>query len=209
MEPISTAIMVVQGVGAIVKGIRSFADEANKAVDEINKCVEAGKQLKDSMAPITKFFGAASKYESARTQLEQAKEVQDKAIAAGNPVADAMSDAEYVMEMMSIDRQIKQHYDDIKHYFIYHFDEAGMWDEFSSRLNKLRQDREAKAEAKRREETEKRLAIAAEAMRIRRARQRRWQIFYNCIGGFVITLIIAGFAWFIRWMFSQGGGNEW
>ncbi len=102
MEPISTAIMVVQGVSAIVKGIRSFADEANKAVNEINKCVESGKQLKDSMAPITKFFSAASKYESARTQLEQAKEIQDKAIAAGNPVADAMSDAEYVMEMMSI-----------------------------------------------------------------------------------------------------------
>lgn len=204
MEPISTAIMVVQGVSAIVKGIRGFADEANKAVNEINKCVESGKQLKDSMAPITKFFSAASKYESARTQLEQAKEIQDKAIAAGNPVADAMSDAEYVMEMMSIDRQIKQHYDDIKHYFIYHFDEAGMWDEFSSRLNSLRQEREAKAEAKRREETEKRLAIAAEKMRIKRQRQKIVNVIYNCVGGFVITFIIAGFAWFIRWMFEQG-----
>lgn len=205
MEPISTAIMVVQGVSAIVKGIRSFADEANKAVSEINKCVESGKQLKDSMAPITKFFSAASKYESARTQLEEAKEKQDQAIAAGNPVADAMSDAEYVMEMMSIDRQIKQHYDDIKHYFIYHFDEAGMWDEFSGRLNNLRQEREAKAEAKRREETEKRLAIAAEKMRIKRQRQKVFNIIYNCVGGFVITFIIAGFAWFIRWMFDQGG----
>ena len=205
MEPISTAIMVVQGVGAIVKTIRSFADEANKAVGEINKCVEAGKQLKDSMAPITKFFGAASKYESARTQLEQAKEVQDKAIAAGNPVADAMSDAEYVIEMMSIDRQIKQHYDDIKHYFIYHFDEAGMWDEFSNRLQSLRQEREAKAEARRREETEKKLAVIAEKMRIKRKRQKLFNVIYNCIGGFVITFIILGFAWFIRWMFNQGG----
>lgn len=207
MEPISTTIMVVQGVSAIVKGIRSFAEEANKAVGEINKCVESGKQLKDSMAPITKFFGAASKYEDARTQLEAAKEQQEAAIAAGNPVADAMSDAEYVMEIMSIDRQIKQHYDDIKHYFIYHFDEAGMWDEFSGRLNKLRQDREAKAEAKRREETEKRLAIAAEKMRKRRERQRLLSIIYNCVGGFVITLIIAGFAWFIKWIFEQGGSQ--
>ena len=205
MEPISTTIMVVQGVSAIVKGIRSFADEANKAVGEINKCVESGKQLKDSMAPITKFFSAASKYESARTQLEQAKEIQDKAIAAGNPVADAMSDAEYVMEMMSIDRQIKQHYDDIKHYFIYHFDEAGMWDEFSGRLNSLRKEREAKAEEKRREETEKRLAIAAEKMRIKRKREKVFNIIYNCVGGFVITFIIAGFALFIKWMFDQGG----
>jgi len=174
MEPISTAIMVVQGVGAIIKGIRSFADEANKAVGEINKCVEAGKKLKDSMAPIGKFFSAAGKYESARLQLEEAN---------------------------------KQHYDDIKHYFIYHFDEAGMWDDFSSRLDKLRRDREDKAEARRREETERRLAITAEKMRLRRISQRRWEIFYNCIGGFVITFIIAGFAWFIRWMFNQGGSQ--
>ena len=204
MEAISTAIMVVQGVGAIIKGIRSFADEANKAVGEINKCVESGKKLKDSMTPIGKFFSAAGKYESARLQLEEAKEKQDKAIAAGNPVADAVSDAEYVLEMMSIDRQIKQHYDDIKHYFIYHFDEAGMWDEFSNRLNSLRQEREAKAEAKRREETEKRLAIIAEKMRIKRQRQKVFNIIYNCVGGFVITFIIAGFAWFIKWMFEQG-----
>ena len=204
MEAISTAIMVVQGVGAIIKGIRSFADEANKAVGEINKCVESGKKLKDSMTPIGKFFSAAGKYESARLQLEEAKEKQDKAIAAGNPVADAVSDAEYVMEMMSIDRQIKQHYDDIKHYFIYHFDEAGMWDDFSNRLNSLRQEREAKAEAKRREETEKRLAIIAEKMRIKRQRQKVFNIIYNCIGGFVITFIIAGFALFIKWMFEQG-----
>jgi hypothetical protein len=204
MEPISTAIMVVQGVGAIIKGIRSFADEANKAVGEINKCVESGKKLKDSMAPIGKFFSAAGKYESARLELEEAKEKQDKAIAAGNPVADAMSDAEYVMEMMSIDRQIKQHYDDIKHYFIYHFDEAGLWDDFWSRLSKLRADREAKAEAKRREETEKRLAIIAEKMRIKRQRQKVFNIIYNIVGGFVITFIIAGFAWFIKWMFEQG-----
>jgi hypothetical protein len=204
MEPISTAIMVVQGVGTIIKGIRSFADEANKAVGEINKCVESGKKLKDSMAPIGKFFSAAGKYESARLELEEAKEKQDKAIAAGNPVADAMSDAEYVMEMMSIDRQIKQHYDDIKHYFIYHFDEAGLWDDFWSRLSKLRADREAKAEVKRREETEKRLAIIAEKMRIKRQRQKVFNVIYNCVGGFVITFIIAGFAWFIRWMFEQG-----
>ena len=197
--------MVVQGVGTIIKGIRSFADEANKAVGEINKCVEAGKNLKVSMAPIGKFFSAAGKYEAARLQLEDAKQKQDKAIAAGNPVADAMSDAEYVMEMMTIDRQIKQHYDDIKHYFIYHFDEAGMWDDFSSRLDKLRKDREEKAEARRREETEKRLALVAEKMRIKRQRQKVFNVIYNCIGGFVITFIIAGFAWFIKWMFDQGG----
>ena len=207
MEPISTAIMVVQGVSAIVKGIRSFADEANKAVGEINKCVESGKQLKDSMAPITKFFSATSKYEQARLQLEHAKEKQDAAIAAGNPVADAMSDAEYVMEMMSIDRQIKQHYDDIKHYFIYHFDEAGMWDEFSGRPNKLRQEREAKAEAKKQAELDQRIAEANERMRLRKIKRRRLEILYNCIGGFVITLIIAGFAWFIKWMFEQGGSQ--
>jgi len=80
-----------------------------------------------------------------------------------------------------------------------------MWDEFSSRLSSLRKEREEKAEAKRREETEKRLAIVAEKMRIKRQRQKVFNIIYNCVGGFVITFIIIGFAWFIKWMFEQGG----
>jgi hypothetical protein len=103
-----------------------------------------------------------------------------------------------------MDREIKQYYAQIKHIMIYHFDESGMWDEFWDRLSRLRKEREEKAEAARKAATEARLAIAAEKMRKKRKLQRTLNIIYNCVGGFVITLIIAGFAWFIKWMFDQG-----
>jgi hypothetical protein len=79
-----------------------------------------------------------------------------------------------------------------------------MWDEFWERLSRLRREREAKAEDARRAATEARLAIAAKKMRKKRKLQKTLNIVYNCIGGFVITAIIAGFAWFIHWMFDQG-----
>jgi hypothetical protein len=108
------------------------------------------------------------------------------------------------MEMMAMDREIKQYYAQIKHIMIYHFDESGMWDEFWDRLSRLRKEREEKAEAARKAATEARLAIVAEKMRKKRARAKTLSIIYNCVGGFVITLIVAGFAWFIKWMFDQG-----
>jgi phosphotransacetylase len=160
--------------------------------------------LGESLSPVKKFFTAASKYELGRNNLEEAKKAQDMAIAAGEPVADPISDAEYVMEMMAMDLEIKQYYAQIKHIMIYHFDESGMWDEFWDRLSRLRKEREEKAEAARKAATEARLAIVAEKMRKKRARAKTLNIIYNCVGGFVITLIIAGFAWFIKWMFDQG-----
>lgn len=204
MEPISTGIMIVQGVSAIIKLVKSAAEETTEAFDQINKCVESGKQLKDSMSSVTKFFSSAGKYESARTQLEEAKQIQDQAIANGEPVPDAISDAEYVMEMMAIDRQIKQYYDNIKNYFVYHFQESGMWEDFWARLHALRKDREEKAEAKRRAEMEKRLAIKAAEMEKRRAKAKRIQIIQNIIGGVIIFIITCGFIWFLKWMFEQG-----
>ena len=196
--------MVVQGVSAIIKAVKSAAEETTDAFNQVNECVESGKKLKDSMPFISKFFSGAGKYEAARTQLEEAKQVQDQAIENGEPVPDAISDAEYVIEMMTIDRQIKQYYDDIKHYFTYHFQEAGMWDDFWSRLQALRAQREAKVEAKRRAETEKRLAIKAAEMAKRRAKAKRIQMIQNIIGGIVVVIIFCGFAWFIKWMFEQG-----
>ncbi len=196
--------LAIQGIKLVVNGIKSAADEAKEAVDSINECVESGKKLGESLSPVKKFFLAASKYELGRNNLEEAKKAQDEAIAAGEPVADPISDAEYVMEMMAMDREIKQYYAQIKHIMIYHFDESGMWDEFWERLSRLRKEREEKAEAARKAATEARLAIAAEKMRKKRAFQKTLNIIYNCVGGFVITLIIAGFAWFIKWMFDQG-----
>jgi hypothetical protein len=196
--------LAIQGVRLVVNAVKSAADEAREAVDSIQECVDSGKKLGDSLSPVKKFFRAASKYEENRSQLEDAKKAQDEAIAAGEPVADPISDAEYVMDMMAADREIKQYYDQIKHHMIYHFNESGMWDEFWQRLSKLRREREAKAEDARRAATEARLAIAAEKMRKKRAIAKTMNIVYNCLGGFVITLILAGFAWFIKWMFDQG-----
>jgi hypothetical protein len=196
--------LAVSGIKLVINGIKSAADEAKEAVDSINECVQSGKQLGESLSPVKKFFAAASRYELGRNNLELAKKAQDEAIADGKQVPDAISDAEYVMEMMAIDREIKQYYDQIKHIMIYHFDESGMWDEFWERLTRLRKEREEKAEAARKAATEARLAIVAEKMRKKRARAKTLNIIYNCIGGFVITFIIAGFAWFIKWMFDQG-----
>jgi hypothetical protein len=196
--------LAVSGIKLVINGIKSAADEAKEAVDSINECVESGKKLGESLSPVKKFFAAASRYELGRNNLELAKKAQDEAIAAGQPVPDPISDAEYVMDMMAMDREIKQYYAQIKHFFIYHFDEPGMWDEFSERLGRMRKEREEKAEAARKAATEARLAMAAEKMRKKRARAKTLNIIYNCVGGFVITLIIAGFAWFIKWMFDQG-----
>jgi len=196
--------LAIAGVRLVVNAVKSSADEARQAIDSIQECVDSGKKLGQSLSPVKKFFSAASRYEESRSQLEDAKKAQDEAIANGKPVPDQISDAEYVMDMMAADRQIKEYYDRIKHIMIYHFDESGMWEEFWERLSRLRRERESKAEDARRVATEARLAIAAEKMRKKRKLQRTLSIIYNCVGGFVITAIIAGFAWFIRWMFDQG-----
>jgi anion-transporting ArsA/GET3 family ATPase len=196
--------LAIAGVRLVVNAVKSAADEAREAVDSIQECVDSGKKLGQSLSPVKKFFAAASKYESNRAQLEVAKKKQDEAIANGQPVDDPISDAEYVMDMMAADREIAQYYAQIKHVMIYHFDEAGMWEEFWERMNKVRQERAAKAEEARKAATEARLALVAEKMRKKRKLQKTLNIIYNCVGGFVITLIIAGFAWFIKWMFDQG-----
>lgn len=203
IDPITIGL-AIQGVKLVVNGIKSAADEAKQAIDSVQKCVDSGKKLGESLSPVKQFFTAASKYELGRNNLEEAKKAQDMAIAAGEPVVDPISDAEYVMDMMAMDREIKQYYAQIKHIMIYHFDESGMWDEFWDRLSRLRKEREEKAEAARKAATDARMAIVAEKMRKKRKLQRTLNIIYNCVGGFVITLIIAGFAWFIKWMFEQG-----
>lgn len=196
--------LAVSGIKLVINGIKSAADEAREAVDSINECVESGKKLGESLSPIKKFFTAASKYELGRNNLIEAKKAQDEAIANGQPVADPISDAEYVMDMMAMDREIKQYYAQIKHFFIYHFDEPGMWDEFSERLVRLRKDREERAEAARKAATEARLAIAAEKMKAKRKRQKIIDFCYTITGAIVIVAILYGFIVAMIWMFNQG-----
>ena len=204
IDPVTIGLAVA-GVKAVVTGVKEAAALAREAFDEINGAVESGKTLADSMSGVTKFFSAAGKYEHHRTQLEEAKVAQEAAVAKGEPVPDYVSDAEYVMELMIIDRQIKQYYDDIKHIFTYHFQEAGMWDEFWQRMGKLRADREAKAEAARLAETEKRLHEKALEMKQRRAKAQRLETAQAVGTMIVVFALIAGFGYFMRWMFQQGG----
>jgi hypothetical protein len=204
IDPVTIGLAVA-GVKAVVTGVKEAAALAREAFDEINGAVESGKTLAGSMSGITKFFSAAGKYEHQRTQLEEAKAAQEAAVAKGELVPDYVSDAEYVMELMIIDRQIKQYYDDIKHIFTYHFQEAGMWDEFWQRMNKLRSEREAKAEAARQAETEKRLEAKRIEMKKRRERQRLIDGVEAVGAGIVIVIIILMFCWAIWWMFQQGG----
>lgn len=204
IDPVTIGL-AIQGVKLVINGIKSAADEAKEAFDSINECVESGKTLADSIAPVKQFFSAAGKYETNLLQLEKAKEEQEEAIERGESVADHMSDAEYVMELMAIDRQIKQYYADIKHLFIYHFQEPGMWEEFWQRMNKLRIDREAKAEAKRRAETEKRLQEKAEALKKKRAKAKQIEAIQTIIAIIIIVGLIISFGFFIQWMFQQGG----
>ena len=204
IDPLTIGLAVA-GVKAVVTGVKEAAALAREAFDEINGAVESGKTLADSMSGVTKFFSAAGKYETKRSQLEEAKAAQEAAVAKGEPVPDYVSDAEYVMELMIIDRQIKQYYDDIKHIFTYHFQEAGMWDEFWQRMGKLRAEREAKAEAARQAETEKRLHEKTLVMKKRRKRQELIDNVEMVGAGIVIVIIILMFFWAMWWMLQQGG----
>lgn len=205
MEPISTALMVVQGIKLAVTGIKEAAELAKSAFNEVQECVDSGKDLAESMGSITKFFTAAGKYEQHRNDLETAKQAQEEAAEKGEPVPDAMSDAEYVLEMMAVDRQIKQYYEYIKDYLTYNFSEPGLWAEFNTRLNNLRREREQKAETKRRQETERLLAIKAAAMREKRKRHERIQSIQTSLAVIVIVGVILGFTYAIWWMFQQQG----
>jgi hypothetical protein len=204
IDPVTIGLAIA-GVKAVVTGVKEAAALAREAFDEINGAVESGKTLADSMSGVTKFFSAAGKYETKRSQLEEAKAAQEIAVAKGEPVPDYVSDAEYVMELMIIDRQIKQYYDDIKHIFIYHFQEAGMWDEFWARMGKLRADREAKAEALRQAETEKRLQAKAAEMRKRRAKQKVLEHIELAATVVLMVGVVFAFCWAMWWMFQQGG----
>lgn len=204
IDPVTIGLAIA-GVKAVVTGVKEAATLAREAFDEINGAVESGKTLADSMSGVTKFFSAAGKYEHQRTQLEEARAAQEAAVAQGQPVPDYVSDAEYVMELMIIDRQIKQYYEDIKHIFIYHFQEAGMWDEFWARMHKLRADREAKAEALRQAETEKRLQAKAAEMKKRRAKQAMLDQIELAATVVVIVGVVFAFCWAMWWMIQQGG----
>jgi|APGre2960657373_1045057.scaffolds.fasta_scaffold00915_10 hypothetical protein len=206
MEPISTAIMIAQGVKLALTGVKETAQLAKETFHELEEMIGAGASLMDAMPSFSKFFSHSSKYEEKRIELVEAQQKQDAAVEeAGTKPAEYISDAEYVLEMMAIDREQKMFYENIKQWLIYNFSEAGLWDDFNRRLNKLQSDRQEKAEIKRKAETEKRLAEKILIMKKRREKQKFWdnvQIIIGVIFGAVATLVTA---YGILWMFKQGG----
>jgi hypothetical protein len=106
-----------------------------------------------------------------------------------------------------MERELRDQEEEIKNYLIYQCNESGLYDELCRRRDAIVNAEKAAQEEARRAETEKILEIKREQMAKKRKRRRIFEIVYNILGGFVITLIIAGFAWFIRWMFQQGGSQ--
>ena len=205
MEPISTAIMVAQGVKLALTGVKETASLAKETFHELEEMIGAGASLMDAMPSFSKFFSHSSKYEEKRIELVEAQQKQDAAVEeTGVKPPEYISDAEYVLEMMAIDREQKMFYENIKQWLIYNFSEAGLWDDFNRRLNKLQSDRQEKAEAKRKAETEKRLAEKVAAMKKRREREKFWDNVQVVIGVLFGVAASIATAYGIWWMFQQG-----
>lgn len=201
-----TAGLVVQGVKLAVVGVKEAAKLAKEAFHELNECVDEGRTLAESMGSVTKFFSSTAKYEQHRNDLQKAQEKQEKIVEeTGETPPNYISDVEYVLEMMAIDREIKQYYEAVKTHLIYGFSEPGLWDEFQQRLHKLRSDREAKAEAKRQAETEKRLHEASLKMKARRERQKKLETLQAIVAMIVVVIIVCAFGYAMRIMLSLEG----
>lgn len=206
MEPISTAIMVAQGVKLALTGVKETATLAKETFHELEEMIGAGASLMDAMPSFSKFFSHSSKYEEKRIELVEAQQKQDAAVEeTGVKPPEYISDAEYVLEMMAIDREQKMFYENIKQWLIYNFSEAGLWDDFNRRLNKLQSDRQEKAEAKRKAEMEKRLAEKVAAMKKRREKEKFWDNVQVVIGVLFGVAASIATAYGIWWMFQQGG----
>ena len=183
---ISTAI-------ALIKGAKAAFDVAKDAFDEIRECAEAGKSAHESLGALTSFFSAAGKAEEG---IAKAKELQE------NPPEDVAqdnrSDYEIVIDMMVAERQLKQFYVELREMFVYQFQEPGLYEEFWSRLEKLRFDRRAK-------ETEKRLQQKALQMAAKRKKSQQLDMIYQIIAVIVIGIVIFAFGYGMWWMLQQKG----
>lgn len=178
---------------ALIKGAKQAFDIAKEAFDEIKECAEAGKAAHESLGALTSFFSAAGKAEEG---IAKAKELQNNP--PENMPADSRSDYEIVIDMMVAERQLRQFYVELREMFTYQFQEPGLYDEFMDRLKKLRDSR-------RRAETERRLHEKAEAMKRKRAQAKRIETIQTVLAGVVIAVLLAGFSYFMWWMFQQGG----
>lgn len=197
LDPI-TISAVVGGA----KALKSAFDMSKNAMDEFRACAKAGMDAKQSFGALVNVFVAHGE-----TQ-KQINEVKKPAPIAEDVTPKAKKSATVLaLEAMQMERELRDQEEEIKNYLIYQCNESGLYDELCRRRDAIVNAEKAAQEEARRAETEKILEIKREQMAKKRKRRRIFEIVYNILGGFVITLIIAGFAWFIRWMFQQGGSQ--
>jgi hypothetical protein len=203
LDPI-TISAVVGGA----KALKSAFDMSKNAMDEFRACAKAGMDAKQSFGALVNVFIAHGETQKQINEVKNAK-IKPPVTEDGSPAKPAPKKSATVLalEAMQMERELRDQEEEIKNYLIYQCNESGLYDELCRRRDAIVNAEKAAQEEARRAETEKILEIKREQMAKKRKRRRIFEIVYNILGGFVITLIIAGFAWFIRWMFQQGGSQ--
>lgn len=202
LDPI-TISAVVGGA----KALKSAFDMSKNAMDEFRACAKAGMDAKQSFGALVNVFVA---HGETQKHINEAKKPTPAPVTEdGSPAKPAPKKSATVLalEAMQMERELRDQEEEIKHYLIYQCNESGLYAELCARRDAITNAEKAAEEEARRAETERILEIKREAMAKKRKRRRILEIIYNILGGFVITFIIAGFAWFIRWMFEQGGSQ--
>lgn len=197
LDPI-TISAVVGGA----KALKSAFDMSKNAMEEFRACAKAGMDAKQSFGALVNVFIAHGETQKHINEVKKPAPIVEDATPKAKKSATAIA-----LEAMHMERELRDQEEEIKNYLIYQCNESGLYDELCRRRDAITNAEKIAQEEARRAETEKILEIKREQMAKKRKRRRIFEIIYNILGGFVITLIIAGFAWFIRWMFQQGGSQ--
>jgi len=197
LDPI-TISAVVGGA----KALKSAFDMSKNAMDEFRACAKAGMDAKQSFGALVNVFIAHGETQKQINEVKKPAPVAEDATPKAKKSATAIA-----LEAMQMERELRDQEEEIKNYLIYQCNESGLYDELCRRRDAITNAEKIAQEEARRAETERILEIKREQMAKKRKRRRILEIVYNILGGFVITFIIAGFAWFIRWMFEQGGAQ--
>lgn len=181
LDPVTITAGIVTAK-AVVSGVKGALELAKEAVDEIRACAEAGKGVADSIGALGSFFSAAHKIEE---NIAVAKE-------------SGKSDHEMVIEAMMAERELRNFYVELREMFTYQFQEPGLYDEYMSRLEALRDER-------RRSAMEARLHEKTAEMAIKRKKAKQWQFMESTFAVILGTIVSGLLIYGIVWMFKQGG----
>ena len=195
IDPV-TISLVIGGA----KALKSAFDTAKEAMDEFRSCAEAGMGAAESMGAMVKFFTAQGEVKKALVESK----LPPEPTADGAPV-ETRSDTAIALEAMQYEMQLREDEEEIKTYLIYNCKQSGLYDDLCRRREEIANVRAAKAEAARRAETERILAIKRADMAVRRKRTRKIEAIKEGVGVVVGTVTACGLAYAIYWMFKYGG----